>query len=75
MDILQTLRLRAGFTQVRLAAAVEVDPSYLSQLEAGVRRPSVAVLDRLLRELGATDAERSEALAQAAAEPAPAVAA
>jgi transcriptional regulator with XRE-family HTH domain len=77
MDIILRLRNRAGLTQVKLAALVGLDASYVSQLEAGLRRPSVTVLHDLLKVLGASPDERSEALAQAAGDDpaAPAVAA
>ena len=75
--LLKLLRERRGLTQTELADAVDVHATHVSLMEAGLRRPSVTVLHRMLTVLGASADERSEALAQAAGDDpaAPAVAA
>jgi transcriptional regulator with XRE-family HTH domain len=47
------LRRDAGMTVRRLAVEADIDPGYLSQILAGARNPSIAVLVALSRVLGA----------------------
>jgi transcriptional regulator with XRE-family HTH domain len=47
------LRRDAGLTVRRLAAEAEIDPGYLSQILAGARHPSIAVLVAVSKVLGA----------------------
>ena len=50
---LERLRIDAGISRRRLARAADVDPGYLTQLVAGERQPSIAVLVALSKALGA----------------------
>lgn len=51
---LRKARLKAGMTQEELSFAAEVDRSYISQLERGLKSPTVDTLLRLCRALGAS---------------------
>ena len=51
---LRARRLRLGLSQESVAKACKLSPSYLSQLEAGLRNPTVAVLYRVGKVLGVT---------------------
>ncbi len=46
------LRVEAGMTQESLAWECDLSKPYLSQVEAGKRLPSIAVLDAIARRLG-----------------------
>lgn len=46
------LRTQKGLTQLDLAVDASITTSYLSNLEAGKRNPSVAVLNQLCSALG-----------------------
>ena len=46
------LRRTAGLSQETLAWATDISKSYLSEVEAGQKAPSVAVLHALAKELG-----------------------
>jgi transcriptional regulator with XRE-family HTH domain len=48
---LQRLRRRRGFTQAALARAIGGHVMTISQLERGVRQPSMAMLQRLAKAL------------------------
>jgi transcriptional regulator with XRE-family HTH domain len=50
---IRRLRLDANLTQAALAAAADIDQGYLSQIEAGIREPSFAVLLAIGDVLGA----------------------
>jgi transcriptional regulator with XRE-family HTH domain len=50
---IRRLRLDANLTQGALAAAADIDQGYLSQIEAGIREPSLAVLIAIGDVLGA----------------------
>ena len=59
MDVVQLLgvnvrhhRKLKGMTQDQLAAAAEMERSYVSDLERGTRNPSVVALGRLANALG-----------------------
>jgi transcriptional regulator with XRE-family HTH domain len=50
---LQELREKRGITQVKLARAVGVTPSYITKLETGAKvNPSLSVMTNLARALG-----------------------
>ncbi len=49
---IRRLRLDAGLGQRRLAKAAEIDPGFLSQIERGLREPSLAVLVAISQALG-----------------------
>lgn len=49
---IRIFRKHRGLTQSALAAEVGIDQSYLSELETGVKVPSVKTLQRLARALG-----------------------
>jgi quercetin dioxygenase-like cupin family protein len=51
---IRALRQRQGLTLVQLAARAELSHPFLSQLERGLARPSMASLDRIARALGTT---------------------
>jgi transcriptional regulator with XRE-family HTH domain len=64
MDLVQQLgvnvrrtRLERGMSQEALAAEAGMKRSYVSDLERGVRNPSVNALGRLARALGADPAD------------------
>lgn len=46
-DTIKRLRLASGFSQKELATRLEIDPSYLSHIEAGRREPSMQLVRRL----------------------------
>ena len=46
---LKIARIRAGLRQYQVAASVGILPNRLSEIEAGRRRPSPELLDRILR--------------------------
>jgi transcriptional regulator with XRE-family HTH domain len=48
----QRLRQERGMTSEALARAAEVSPSYLSEVERGLKRPSTDVLAKLARACG-----------------------
>ncbi len=59
MDVVQLLgvnvrhhRKLMGLTQEQLAAAADMERSYVSDLERGTRNPSVMALGRLAKALG-----------------------
>jgi XRE family aerobic/anaerobic benzoate catabolism transcriptional regulator len=51
------LREQPGLTQADLAEATELTPQYVSQIERGLKAPSLETLDALARALGVTAAE------------------
>jgi tetratricopeptide (TPR) repeat protein len=53
---LEAARLEAGFSQRRLAAAVNCSPTYLSRIEAGARIPSLQLIRLLAQTLGIEEA-------------------
>ena len=50
---LQALRRARGLTQEELAHRSSVHQTYLSNVEGGKRNPSIRVLDRIAKALGA----------------------
>ena len=54
---LRRLREEKGYTQERLGERAELDPTYISGIERGVRNPSVISLVRVAKALGVTVAE------------------
>ncbi len=48
----RSYREKAGFSQEQFAFEVELDRTYVSGIERGVRNPTVATLLRLTRALG-----------------------
>jgi transcriptional regulator with XRE-family HTH domain len=57
---LQRLRRRRGFTQAALARKIGGHVMTISQLERGVRQPSMAMLHRLAKALGVSVAKLLE---------------
>ncbi|PZF57660.1 transcriptional regulator [Curtobacterium sp. MCSS17_008] len=51
-ELIRDARLRAGLTQVQLAARAGVTQSVISTYENGRREPSLAALQRLVRAAG-----------------------
>ncbi|OGD85817.1 hypothetical protein A3B51_01855 [Candidatus Curtissbacteria bacterium RIFCSPLOWO2_01_FULL_41_18] len=49
---IKKLRKTKGMTQVELAVAIRLSPSYISSLEQGVRQPSLKTLNRISKALG-----------------------
>jgi transcriptional regulator with XRE-family HTH domain len=47
----------SGFTQERLADKADLDPTYISGIERGVRNPTLAIIARLARALGVSLSE------------------
>ncbi len=62
--IIHDARLRAGLSQERLAFAAGVHPTYVSQLERGLKSPSLEVIAALAKALQ----QRPHTLLQAAEE-------
>jgi transcriptional regulator with XRE-family HTH domain len=54
--VLRDCRNQARVSQEALAAAAEVDRTYVSLLERGLRQPSLEILFRLSRALGVAPA-------------------
>ena len=54
---LRRLREEKGYTQERLGERAELDSTYISGIERGVRNPSVISLVRVAKALGVTVAE------------------
>lgn len=50
--VLRNRRTGAGLSQEALAARCDVDPTYISQLERGLKSPSLAVIVGLAEALG-----------------------
>jgi transcriptional regulator with XRE-family HTH domain len=50
---LRRLRVRKGLSQEILAVDARIDRTYVSRLERGLENPTVAVLERLAKALGA----------------------
>lgn len=46
---------RCGITQAALAARAGLSPGYVAQLEAGRRRPTLDVIQRLAQAMGLAD--------------------
>lgn len=57
---LRSFREKKGLTQERLGERAELDPTYISGIERGVRNPSVLTLVRLAKALGISIAELCE---------------
>ena len=51
-EILRTAREKAGLSQERLALTCEIDRTYVSLLERGLRQPTLVMLFRLAGPLG-----------------------
>ena len=64
--IIAELRRRAGLSQEALAHAAGVHPTYISQLERGLKSPTVRVLGSIAAGLG-TSASKLLARAEAVA--------
>lgn len=63
--ILRDCRTRRGLTQEALAAACELHVTYISQLERGLKSPSLATLMRLGAALGVPASDLVAATEQA----------
>ena len=46
------LRGVSGFTQERLADKADLDPTYISGIERGIRNPTLMIIVRLAKALG-----------------------
>jgi len=51
------LREERGLTQEKLAERADLDPTYISDIERGVRNPGIKNVARLAKALGCTTAE------------------
>lgn len=49
---LKTLRLKAGFTQIQLAAALETSQPHVARIESGRQEPNLSTLRKLARVMG-----------------------
>ena len=54
------LRDASGFTQERLADKADLDPTYISGIERGVRNPTLLIILRLAKALGVPLSELCE---------------
>jgi transcriptional regulator with XRE-family HTH domain len=61
-NLLKQFRLRAGFTQNRLAKHLSVDPTTISRWEQGTRRPGIGLMNLLVEGLMLSDIERNQLL-------------
>jgi transcriptional regulator with XRE-family HTH domain len=52
--VLRELRRRAGLSQEELAELASIHPTYVSQIERGLKSPTVRMLARLAKALGTT---------------------
>lgn len=50
-SVVRQLRTRSGMSQKELAGRLDVDPTYVSHLEANRREPSIKLLRRIASEL------------------------
>jgi transcriptional regulator with XRE-family HTH domain len=57
---LRKFRENRGLTQERLGERAELDPTYISGIERGIRNPSLLSLVRIAKALRATTAELCE---------------
>lgn len=53
-------RLSAGFTQAQMAEKLRLSQAYISQIESGLRTPSLRVLQRAARSTGVSVAQLIE---------------
>jgi len=51
------LRGASGLTQERLADKADLDPTYISGIERGVRNPTLLIISRLAKALGVSLSE------------------
>ncbi len=59
---LRRQRQRKALTQEKLAAAADLDPTYISGIERGVRNPSVLIVVRIANALGTTVSSLSKGI-------------
>ena len=57
-------RDRQGFTQEELGDKADLDPTYISGIERGVRNPSILSVARVARALGISISELCEGVRQ-----------
>lgn len=67
-ELLRRYRIGRRFTMAELAEESQIDPSYLSRIEAGERVPSLAVTEALVRALRLSG-EEGAALLMASCDP------
>ena len=67
-EVLRRVRRNRGLSQEALAHECELDPTYISMLERGVRQPSLTVLVRLAGALATPPSEIVEMVDQRLAE-------
>ncbi|RAG86359.1 XRE family transcriptional regulator [Streptacidiphilus pinicola] len=70
-EMLNRARLRTGWRRREAARILGIAPSYLFDLEVGLRSPSVTVAQSLADGLALTDPERAALLAAAVADAGP----
>jgi UTP-glucose-1-phosphate uridylyltransferase/DNA-binding XRE family transcriptional regulator len=61
-SLLRKFRERSGFTRAQLARRAGISASFVTYLEQGARRPSPAMLSRLMQALSLKDAEKKQLL-------------
>ena len=49
---IQKYRIKGGYSQERLAEAVDLSTSYVSEIETGKKRPSMKTLEKIAAVLG-----------------------
>jgi len=57
---LRQRREKKGLTQEKLAERAELDPTYISGIERGVRNPSILSISRVAKALGTSVSELCE---------------
>lgn len=62
---MKTLRLEKGLSQEEFAANVGLHRTYISQLERGLKSPSLKVMAKICNELGITLVQLMEQVEQA----------
>jgi transcriptional regulator with XRE-family HTH domain len=63
--VLRKLRNECGFSQDRLAHDADLDRTYVSMLERGIRQPTLDTMVRLSRALGVTLSELARMIEEA----------
>ena len=60
---LRQRREKKGLTQEKLAERAELDPTYISGIERGVRNPSILSISRVAKALGTSVSELCDGVA------------
>jgi transcriptional regulator with XRE-family HTH domain len=61
---LRSLREKRSLTQEKLGELAELDPTYISGIERGIRNPSLLSLHRIAKALGTTVSDLTKGIHQ-----------